>query len=170
MSKSRGNVVSPKDLVEKLGVDGTRYILLRALDFRDDSDFTWKRAETLYNSELANELGNALQRVIKLAKKNDVKGIEKQIKPSSQTAVKDLYFMEELQRIWAKYIRPLNQKIDSDEPWDKSGEAAKELIKGYLVKLNKIADLLEIFMPDTTDTIRKQLKSLKAKPIFPKIK
>jgi len=169
MSKSQGNVIHPKNLVDKFGVDGARYILLRALDFREDSDFTWQRAKDLYNSELANELGNALQRVIKLAKNNKIKGIEKQLKPFPQVAIKDLYFKEELKRIWRKYVRPLNQKVDIDKPWELKGEAARLLICDYLAKLNKIADLLEVFMPDVSDEMKKQLKTLKAKPLFPKI-
>lgn len=170
MSKSKGNVIHPKDLVDKFGIDGARYLLLRAIDFREDSDFTWERATDLYNSELANDLGNALQRVIKLAKNNKVKGFEKKLRPAPQVAVKDLYLKEELKRIWRKYVRRLNQKIDIEKPWDKSGQEAKILVKSYLKRLNKIADLIEIFMPETAEKIKNQLKTLKAKPLFPKIK
>jgi methionyl-tRNA synthetase len=62
MSKSLGNSVSPHDIIEKLGVDAFRYFFLRHIPSYGDGDFTWERFEAVYNSELANELGNAVQR------------------------------------------------------------------------------------------------------------
>jgi methionyl-tRNA synthetase len=171
MSKSKGNVIHPKELVDKFGVDGTRFILLRALDFRKDSDFTWKRAKELYNAELANELGNALQRVIKLAKNNNLKGYQKKIRLETQPAIQGLYFKECLKRIWNLEIRPLNRQIDRDKPWESEGRKreVKKLIFDYLQKLARVADLLTVFMPATSKKMKKQLASLEAKPLFPKI-
>jgi methionyl-tRNA synthetase len=171
LSKSKGNIIHPKELVDKFGIDGARFILLRALDFREDSDFTWKQAEELYNSELANELGNALQRVIKLAKNNHLKGYQKKIKPSMQPAVQGLYFKECLKRIWNLEIRPLNRKIDKEKPWENKEREreVKKLVSGYLESLAEIAELIEVFMPATSQKIKVQLKTLEAKPLFPKI-
>jgi len=168
LSKSRGNIIHPEELVEKFGQDGSRYILLRALDFREDSDFTWEKAKDVYNSELANELGNALHRVIKLAKNNKMEAFKEKIAKTKQPAIAGLYFKEALKRIWDLEVRPLNKKIDLDKPWDVEGAEAKELIKGYLSRLGKIANLIEVFMPETFKKMQKQLASLKAKPLFPK--
>ena len=66
MSKSLGNVVSPYDLVNKYGTDPTRYFLLAKINPFEDSDFTYDKFEEAYNSDLANGLGNLVQRVAKL--------------------------------------------------------------------------------------------------------
>ena len=66
MSKSLGNVVSPYDLVNKYGTDATRYFLLAKINSFEDRDFTYDKFEEAYNSDLANGLGNLVQRVAKL--------------------------------------------------------------------------------------------------------
>ena len=63
MSKSVGNVVSPKEIIDKYGVDTYRYFFLRHVSSYEDGNFTWERLDSAYNNELANELGNAVQRV-----------------------------------------------------------------------------------------------------------
>jgi methionyl-tRNA synthetase len=72
MSKSIGNVVNPLDLVNKYGVDATRYFLLREIKPFTDSDFSFEKLETLYNAELANGIGNLAARVATLLEKNGI--------------------------------------------------------------------------------------------------
>src|SRR5690606_23431395 len=62
ISKSKGNVIHPKEIIDKYGVDAFRYYFLRHIPAYEDGDFTWERLEAAYNNELANELGNAVQR------------------------------------------------------------------------------------------------------------
>jgi methionyl-tRNA synthetase len=62
MSKSLGNSVSPNEVIEKYGSETFRYFFLRHIPSYDDGDFTWERLEAAYNSELADQLGNAVQR------------------------------------------------------------------------------------------------------------
>jgi methionyl-tRNA synthetase len=62
MSKSLGNVVSPKEIVDKYGADAFRYFFLRHIPSYSDGDFSWQRLEEAYNSELADQLGNAVSR------------------------------------------------------------------------------------------------------------
>src|SRR5581483_6592599 len=69
MSKSVGNVVHPADIVQKYGVDACRYYFLRHIPSYEDGDFSWKRLENAYNNELANELGNAVQRTVVMFQK-----------------------------------------------------------------------------------------------------
>ena len=62
MSKSLGNYVSPDEVIEKYGADAFRYYFLRHIPSYNDGDFTWDTFEAAYNNELADELGNAVQR------------------------------------------------------------------------------------------------------------
>jgi len=64
MSKSLGNAVAPKEIIDKYGVDTFRYFFLRHIPSYDDGNFSWKKLDEAYNNELANELGNAVQRTI----------------------------------------------------------------------------------------------------------
>ena len=77
MSKSVGNVVDPIDVLDKHGVDAFRYYFLRHMDTFSDGDFTWEKYEAAYANELANDLGNLVQRLATLAAKNNfVLGIQ----------------------------------------------------------------------------------------------
>ena len=69
MRKSLGNVITPTEMVEKFGKDGTRYLLLTLAHLGEDSDISWERATEKYNADLANGLGNLVSRVIKLSEK-----------------------------------------------------------------------------------------------------
>ena len=73
MSKSIGNVIDPIEVLNKHGLDAFRYYILRHIDTFSDSDFTWEKYEDAYNNELANDLGNLVQRLATLVNKNDVK-------------------------------------------------------------------------------------------------
>src|SRR6185369_16596771 len=64
MSKSLGNYVAPDNIIDKYGVDAFRYYFLRHIPSYNDGDFTWEHFEAAYNNELANELGNAVQRTV----------------------------------------------------------------------------------------------------------
>ncbi len=72
MSKSLGNTIAPNELIEKFGTDGTRWILLSLNTFGDDMDLTWERMTEKYNADLANGLGNLLERVFTLAIKSNL--------------------------------------------------------------------------------------------------
>ena len=68
MSKSLGNYISPDDIIEKYGAEAFRYYFLRHIPSYNDGDFSWKNFEAAYNNELANELGNAVQRTVAMIK------------------------------------------------------------------------------------------------------
>src|SRR5450759_2769689 len=63
MSKTVGNVVDPNEIIDEYGLDAFRYFFSRHIPTLDDGDFTWDKFENAYNTELANDLGNAIQRV-----------------------------------------------------------------------------------------------------------
>jgi methionyl-tRNA synthetase len=162
MSKSLGNVVHPKDIVDRYGVDVFRYFFARHIPSYEDGDFTWDLIDKAYNNELANELGNAVQRTVVLAQKN-LDGIVGDV-PSArhdiaqyQKALEDCRFDRALDEVWQQ-VRGLNQYIEETKPWEvaKSGDEQhlREVLAYQVSCLVEIAGLLEPFMPDTAANIK----------------
>ena len=161
MSKSLGNAVSPLEVVEKYGADPFRYYFLRHIPSYEDGDFTWELFDNAYNNELANELGNAVQRTSVMIQKyqngliGDIPG------PSHDTAryqaaVAACRFDRALDEVWEQ-VRGLNQYIDEEKPWvvAKNGDAdhLREILAYQASCLLEIADLLEPFLPSTAAKI-----------------
>jgi methionyl-tRNA synthetase len=177
MSKSLGNVISPKELAERYGVDGTRYLLMSATPFGHDGDIGRKFFDDKFTADLANGLGNLVSRVSNLLEKNE---IESELKIDSDeeliktiTAHMNNYrFDEALKSLWLK-IAESDQFLSDKKPWkmgDKK-EIAEVLIPTAQTILN-IASLLRAFMPETAEKIvaqftEKQIR--KGEPMFPRL-
>lgn len=175
MSKSLGNVIAPEEMLEKFGVDGTRYLLMSGGTFGDDLDLTMERMTEKYNADLANGLGNLVSRVIKLSENiNNIKDIE--IAISHQSSVDDLIsrlsFDGALEYIW-QLVRDANKFIEDNKPWElaKTNEAKfKEVMEKLMSDLFVIAALIEPFMPQTSSKIKSALENKVAEPLFQRIK
>lgn len=173
MSKTLGNVIKPKDLVERYGIEATRYLLLKELSFDKDSDFSWERMTQTYNADLANDLGNLLQRTLTMVNKYEV-AIDEGKSQDDFSLIKDienLRFSEALVGIW-NIIRQCNKLIDDEKPWELAKSDRKKLDKvlGEICQsLFKVAWLISPFMPQTSQKIREQLKSSKPEPLFKRI-
>lgn len=162
MSKSLGNYVSPNEIIEKYGVDPFRYFFLRHIPSYDDGDFSWPAFEAAYNNELANELGNAVQRTVAMIEKYQ-KGLIGDIPPAEhdiaqyEAALDDFHFDRALDEVWEQ-VRGLNQYIDEAKPWaiakDGDAEHLQEVLAYQASALLEIADMLEPFMPQTASRIR----------------
>jgi methionyl-tRNA synthetase len=162
MSKSIGNVVSPKEIVDKYGADAFRYYFLRHIPSYEDGDFSWETFEAAYNNELANELGNAVQRTVVMIQKYQ-NGLIGDIPPAEHdmaqyaAAFDKCQFDRALDEVWEQ-VRGLNQYIDEEKPWtlakDSDEEHLREVLAYQASCLLEIADLLEPFMPDAATKIR----------------
>ncbi len=162
ISKSLGNVIHPKEIIEKYSVDTFRYFFLRHIPSYEDGDFSWEKLESAYNSELADELGNTVQRTAAMINKYQ-EGMIGQIPPAEHDsaqyweAVEKCRFDRALDEIWHQ-IRGLNQYIDEEKPWQlakaKDTEHLKEVLSYLTGALLEIADLLEPFLPHTAQQIQ----------------
>lgn len=162
MSKSLGNAVDPQQVLEEYGTDPFRYYLLRHIPSYDDGEFSWQRLHEAYNNELANELGNAVQRTIAMVKQYQ-NGIIGTIPPPEhdiaqyEKALEECHFDRALDKVWEQ-IRGLNQYIDEEKPWEinKKGdtEHLREVLSSAVSDLLEIADLLAPFLPETSGKIQ----------------
>ncbi len=162
MSKSVGNVIAPADIVKRYGTDAFRYYFLRHIPSYNDGDFSWQKLEAAYNNELADELGNTVQRTAAMVIKyqngmiGDIPAAKHDIAQYNEAL--SLYrFDKALDEVWDQ-IRGLNQYIDEEKPWQlakaKDEGHLQEVLAYQTSSLLEIADLLIPFLPDTAAKIK----------------
>jgi methionyl-tRNA synthetase len=179
ISKSLGNAVDPRELIQIYGVDALRYYLLREIPFGSDGEFTRARFETLYNTDLANDLGNLVQRVAVMITKY-FGGVIGEIPPHSHDVsayseyMEDFKFDRALGVVW-ELIRGLNQYIEAEKPWQLAKSDSEQLayvLRQTVSDLTQIASLLLPFLPATSQRILATFEGGKIHPeiglLFPK--
>ncbi len=177
MSKSKGNVLYADDLVDFFGVDAVRYFVLHEMPFENDGVITWELMVERMNSDLANTLGNLVNRTISMsnkyfggvvADKGAVEAVDEDLKNTILAAydkveakMDNLRVADALTEIFAIFKR-CNKYIDETEPWVLAKDEAKadrlstvlyNLVEGIMIG----ASLLEPFMPETAAKIAAQL-------------
>jgi len=173
MSKSKGNVVLPRPIVNMLGMDALRYFLLREVVFGQDGNFSYDSLVTRYNSDLANGLGNLASRTAALIEKNFAGTIPKpaKLQPQDDALAKEaqnaigevlenydkLSFARMLETIWA-VIAVADKYITSEQPWalgtSESDQARKGTILWTVAELLRIvAALAHPVLPESTAKI-----------------
>ncbi len=163
ISKSLGNYVQPKEIVDKYGVDAFRYFFLRHIPSYGDGDFSWQKLHESYQNELGNELGNAVQRTLVMVQ-NYLNGEINEVIEDKETqalinkAINDCKFDRALDEIWGK-VKALNQYIDDEKPWTlhktENTIHLKEVLDNQVNQIKNIAIFLKPFLPETAEKIEK---------------
>ena len=178
MSKTLGNVVDPISLIEKYGADALRFYLLREIPTTSDGDFSEDRFREVYNSDLANGLGNLVSRVAKLCETEgfSLKETGRQIIDTQgfDETFYEFRLNDAVALVWEK-ISSLDRYIESERPWDlikKKDQRIKAVLEHLIDGLLEIAIFLKPFLPETAEKIEKQFTKELIKlesPLFPRI-
>ena len=177
MGKSRGNVIYADDLVEFFGVDAVRYFVLHEMPFENDGVITWELMVERLNSDLANTLGNLVNRTISMSNQNfdgvitdtgvteeideDLKKTVLETLPKVNEKMDELRVADALTEIFALFKR-CNKYIDETTPWVLAKDPAKKarlstVLYNLVESISYGAVLLEPFMPSTAKKILSQL-------------
>ena len=181
MSKSKGNVIYADDLVDLFGVDAVRYFVLHEMPFENDGVITWELLVERMNSDLANTLGNLVNRTISMSNKyfggvvtktgaaeevdDDLKAVVTATKAKVAAKMEELRVADAMTEIFGLFKR-CNKYIDETMPWALAKDEAKkdrleEVLYNLVESITIGACLLESFMPATTEKILAQLNAEK---------
>ena len=179
MSKSKGNVIYADDLISLFGIDAVRYFVLHEMPFENDGVITWELVVERINSDLANVLGNLVNRTISMINKyfagvvertgvresvdDDLVAAVTGTKAAAESLMEGLHVADAITEIFNLFKR-CNKYIDETAPWVLAkDEAKKDRLKEVLYNLTESisigATLLKSFLPDTSENILKQLNA-----------
>ncbi|MFH1233817.1 MAG: methionine--tRNA ligase [Patescibacteria group bacterium] len=177
MSKSLDNVIAPKDLIKKYGVDATRYLIMSATIFGHDGDIGWQKFDEKYNADLANGLGNLVARISNLLEKNNIKlnlkiNSERELAEKYKEKMLAFEFDEALKLLWKK-LRAGDEMLSNKKPWEiKDKKEIKNILQPIAQDILSVANLLKPFMPDIAEKLIKQFSAkqiIKDQSLFPRI-
>ena len=178
MSKSKGNVIYADDLVDLFGVDAVRYFVLHEMPFENDGVISWELMVERMNSDLANTLGNLVNRTIAMSNKyfggvvnktgvedaaidGDIKAVVTATRDKVQAKMATLHVADAITEVFTLFKR-CNKYIDETMPWALAKDEAQqdrlaEVLYNLVESITIGANLLKSFMPETTDKILAQL-------------
>ncbi len=182
MSKSKGNVIYADDLVDLFGVDAVRYFVLHEMPFESDGVISWELVVERLNSELANTLGNLVNRTISMSNKYfggvvtdkgvnteecdaDLKRVVLETPGKVIAKMDELRVADAITEIFTLFKR-CNKYIDETMPWalakdDSQSDRLSTVLYNLVESISVGASLLESFMPETSEKVLKQLNATK---------
>ena len=181
MSKSKGNVLYADELVDFFGVDAVRYFVLHEMPFENDGVISWELMVERLNSDLANTLGNLVNRTISMSNKyfggvvkstgvkeevdEDLKSVVLAVPGKVTAKMEELRVADAMTEIFTLFKR-CNKYIDETMPWALAKDEAKkdrlaEVLYNLVESISIGAELLESFMPETSEKILTQLNAQK---------
>jgi len=188
MSKSLGNVVNPLDLIEQYGVDALRYYLMREMVLGQDANFTLEGFIKRYNSDLANDFGNLLNRVSGLISKNfggiipvrdeliqedlEIKNVGENLNSNVHRLIGELRVNEAIEEVMS-FIRMVNTYLEKQAPWKVAKvdlKRAETILYVSTEALRLSAVLLIPVMPEKSKTVLKILSALESKANWGELK
>lgn len=176
MSKSVGNIINPRELVAKFGLDPFRFYLFREMVFGMDATYTEENFINRYNADLANDYGNLCQRTLPMLLKNregifhkteptlpqslEIASMAEQIKTDYVFAMENYLFHEALKRTW-DLVQRLNKYIDETAPWKLAKEQNFSVLDEVFYTIGEgirfVSHLVEPFMPHITPEFLRQI-------------
>lgn len=191
MSKTVGNVIYPEEMIEKFGVDASRYLIMSIAPFGQDGNVSWQELTEKYNADLANGLGNLVARVLAMVEKRKVEKGESKVKIKDQKivqyplpvtgyknryekALKNLQLYETLKIIW-QFISYLDKYIEQEKPWilvkERKFDKLEKVLYTLIQSLKEIIFLIQPFMPETAEKIRRGVRgeAERREILFPKV-
>ncbi len=179
MSKSKGNVIYADDMVDLFGVDATRYFVLHEMPFDNDGIITWELVVERLNSDLANILGNLVNRTISMCNKyfggivtktgveeavdGELKAVATAARDNVKAKMDDLRVADAISEVFT-VLRRSNKYIDETEPWvlakdEEKKERLSEVLYNLTESITIAASLLYSFLPETAEKIVSQLNT-----------
>lgn len=179
MSKSKGNVIYADDMAELFGVDATRYFVLHEMPFENDGIITWELVIERFNSDLANVLGNLVNRTVSMSNKyfdgvvastgvtgevdEDLKAVVTGARDKVTKKMESLRVADAISEVFAVFKR-CNKYIDETTPWVLAKEEASqnrlsEVLYNLVESITVAASLLYSFLPETAGKIAGQLNT-----------
>ncbi|MDD3726213.1 MAG: methionine--tRNA ligase [Candidatus Ratteibacteria bacterium] len=168
ISKSKGNTISPEKIIDEYGLDALRYFLLREVPFGLDGEYSEDIFKKRYNSDLANDLGNLVNRTLNLVETKmsgiignipanmEIIKITGEVFEKYQAKMQKIAFSEALEEIW-RYISFLNRFLDEKAPWREGCSNVEEILNNTIYGIRSAIIMLTPFIPDASIRIWQML-------------